>query len=87
MAALISRALGWLHCPPWSLLIIAAIVLGLAPFTGEPHLIGKVRLLLQGELVRPIDIVDLFWHAWPMAWLVLRLLTSSTAASCRFPVR
>ncbi len=82
-----TRLLGWLHCPSWGLLVVAAVLLGLSPFSGEPHLIEKMRVLMRGGLVRPIDLLDLVWHAWPMAWMMLRLLTPSAAAHCRLPVR
>jgi hypothetical protein len=43
-----------------------AIILGLAPFYPVPHLFEKLDMLIQGELSRPIDIFDLFWHSWPL---------------------
>jgi len=79
------RLSSWLHCPPMPMLMIAAILLGFAPFTSEPHLFEKVRMLLHGELVRPLDIFDLFWHSWPMLWIALRLLTPNVA--CAVPGR
>ncbi|MBF0612729.1 MAG: RND transporter [Magnetococcales bacterium] len=42
-----------------------AILLGLAPFVPEPHLVEKLRMLFQGILEKPIDIFDLFMHATP----------------------
>jgi len=69
------------------MLVIAALLLGLAPFWPEPHLVEKARMLMHGELVRPIDIFDIFWHSWPMLWIVLRLLTPNAAGSCRIPER
>jgi len=67
------------------MLVLAAILLGLAPFTPEPHLVQKLRMAVHGELHRPIDIFDLFWHSWPLIWIALRLLTPSLAGQC--PVR
>jgi len=75
----------WLHCPSMTMLVFAAVLLGLAPFTPEPHLFEKVRMLMHGELVRPIDIFDLFWHSWPLLWIALRLATPN--ASCAIPDR
>ena len=49
--------------------ILAALTLGLAPFFPEPHLVEKLRMLVSGTLVKPIDIFDLLLHATP--WLVL----------------
>lgn len=43
-------------------LLIGALVLGLAPFQPEPHLLQKLRMLAAGELTRPIDIFDLVLH-------------------------
>lgn len=54
---------------PLSILVIAALTLGLAPFVPEPHLWEKLKMLAAGNLVRPIDIFDLLMHAAP--WLLL----------------
>ncbi len=54
---------------PLSVAVLAALTLGLAPFSPEPHLVEKLRMLAQGSLTRPIDIFDLVLHATP--WLVL----------------
>ncbi len=64
------------------MLLIAAVLLGLAPFYPEPHLVGKARMLWQGEGLRPVDMFDVFWHTWPLLWLLLRLFVPSPAA-CR----
>ncbi|QWV91729.1 RND transporter [Geomonas oryzisoli] len=64
-----------LKLPGYGTLIPIALLLGFAPFVPEPHLFGKVRMLLSGTLVRPLDIFDLFWHAWPFALLALRVTT------------
>jgi len=79
----IGAALAWLHCPHWGMLIAAALLLGLAPFWPEPHLVQKLRMLVHGELSRPIDIFDLFWHGWPLLWIGLRLATPKYAGQCR----
>ena len=42
--------------------------LGLAPFT-PPHVVEKLRMLIAGRLVKPIDIFDLLMHGTP--WLLL----------------
>lgn len=57
-----------------SALIIAALLLGLAPFQPEPHLWQKLKMLAAGELVRPLDIFDLFLHGTPVLLLVIRLV-------------
>jgi len=58
---------------PLPLLIVVCLTLGLAPFTPEPHLLEKLRMLTEGELTRPIDIFDLVLHGTPWVLLVLKL--------------
>lgn len=53
---------------PLSMLILAALTLGLAPFA-PPHLWQKLQMLTSGSLTRPIDIFDLVLHG--TAWLLL----------------
>lgn len=55
-------------------LAIAAIFMSLAPFLPEPHLLEKTRMLINGELVKPIDIFDLFWHSIFVILLAIRLM-------------
>lgn len=52
-----SLSFGWL--------IVLAVFTAIAPWPAgpEPHLVEKTRMLLAGELTRPIDIFDLFFHA------------------------
>lgn len=59
---------------PLSIAILAALTLGLAPFTPEPHIVEKLRMLVQGALVRPIDWFDLLLHAAPFVLLALKLI-------------
>lgn len=58
--------LSWIDRLSWVALIIAGGLLALAPFTPEPHLVEKLRMLVQGTLTRPIDIFDLLMHAAPL---------------------
>ena len=51
---------------PYSSLIIAAILMGLAPFFPIPHTIEKSQMLLRGELTKPLDIFDLLFHLFPI---------------------
>lgn len=55
-------------------LAVAAIFMSLAPFSPEPHLVEKLRMLINGELVKPIDIFDLFWHSFLIILLAVRLI-------------
>jgi hypothetical protein len=54
-------------------LLIPAVLLGLAPFAPEPHLIEKLRMLSQGVLSRPIDIFDLFLHGTLISLVIVKL--------------
>ncbi|WP_322242689.1 RND transporter [Tabrizicola sp.] len=54
---------------PLLLLVVLALTLGLAPFTPEPHLWEKLKMLGAGTLVRPVDVFDLAMHGVP--WLLL----------------
>jgi hypothetical protein len=51
-----------------------AVFMSMAPFTPEPHLVEKSRMLLNGELAKGIDIFDLFWHSFAIVLLVIKLL-------------
>jgi len=54
-------------------IIPLVLFLGFAPFFPQPHIIEKIRLVAAGSLSRPIDIFDLFLHAWPFALLSIRI--------------
>ena len=59
---------------PLGPLIFLAIFMSLAPFSPEPHLVEKLRMLVNGELTKAIDGFDLVWHSFPLLLLLLRLL-------------
>ena len=63
---------------PLQMLIVMTIFLGLAPYlpfmVEPPHLFTKLTMLVQGELVRPIDIFDLFLHSTPAVLLSIRVV-------------
>ena len=62
-------------------LVIAALLLGLAPFVPVPLVWEKLIMLANGTLSRPIDIFDLFLHGTPVVLLVLKLIRMRTGAS------
>lgn len=64
----------WLDNISFSMVLMIALLLGFAPFFPEPHIVEKIRMLSQGELKRPIDIFDLFWHTWPFVLLAVKLI-------------
>jgi hypothetical protein len=67
----------WLDRIPYIMLAPLAIFLALAPFTPEPHLWGKLKMLFTGTLSRPIDIFDLFLHGGLLVILLLKLLSDA----------
>ena len=62
-------------------MIIAALVLGLAPFVPEPHLWQKLKMLANGTLLQPIDIFDLLMHASLPLLLAVRLIRMVRSAN------
>jgi len=67
----------WLDRIPYVYIVPLAILLALAPFSPEPHLWEKLKMLFAGTLVRPIDIFDLFLHGTPLLLLVLKMSLGS----------
>lgn len=65
---------------PWSIVIIACLTLGLAPFVPEPHIWEKLKMLAAGTLAKPIDIFDLLMHATPFIIAGLKLAVPLAAA-------
>lgn len=63
---------------PYTLLVPFALLLGLAPFQPEPHLVEKLRLLARGQLTQAIDIFDLLMHGAPLTLLVAKAVSSLT---------
>lgn len=61
---------------PISVLVVLCLTLGLAPFVPEPHIWQKLKMLVAGDLIRPVDIFDLLLHGLPFILLALRLLVS-----------
>ncbi len=57
---------------PLNIVILAALTLGLAPFFPEPHVWEKLKMLMAGQLTRPIDIFDFLMHAAPWALLIAK---------------
>ncbi|MCB1877462.1 MAG: hypothetical protein KDH88_15930 [Chromatiales bacterium] len=59
---------------PTSTLVLGALLLGLAPFVPEPHLVEKIRMLGNGTLSKPLDIFDLFLHGSLPVLLAVKLV-------------
>ena len=69
----------WMNAVPLHLAIIMALTLGLAPFVPEPHVVEKLRMLFNGSLHKPVDILDLLMHGGPWVLLVLKLASLGLA--------
>ncbi|MCW8881410.1 MAG: RND transporter [Sedimenticola sp.] len=65
--------MAWLDEFSLVLIIAACLLLGLAPFTPEPHVWEKLKMLFDGRLVRPLDIFDLILHGTPFVILLMKL--------------
>ena len=70
--------LNWLDHIPFTVLVIVATFMLLAPFRPMPHVIEKIIMLKNGTLTRPIDIFDLFYHLVPTFLLILKGLRQLT---------
>ncbi len=66
--------MSWLDQLSMPLVILACLLLGLAPFLPEPHIWEKLKMLASGDLLRPIDIFDLILHGAPFVVLILKLI-------------
>ena len=58
---------------PYSILIVIAVFMLLAPFRPMPHVVEKLIMLKNGTLTKPIDIFDLFYHLLPTIILLLKI--------------
>ncbi|MFZ6051452.1 hypothetical protein [Halocola ammonii] len=59
----------------WKLWLLASLTLGLAPFTPEPHLWGKLKWIAGGaEGMKLIDWWDTFMHGAPWVMLVISVV-------------
>ena len=63
---------------PYSILIVLAVFMLLAPFRPMPHVIEKFIMLKNGKLTKPIDIFDLFYHLVPTIILALKVYRDYT---------
>ena len=66
--------MNWIDKIPLAVLIVITVLMALAPMSGGSHLVEKSNMLLNGTLVKPIDIFDLFMHGTPAVLLLIRLI-------------
>ena len=65
----------WIQELPWGIVIVACLTLGLAPFT-PPHIVEKLTMLKNGELKKPLDWFDLFFHSVPFVLLGAKIVVT-----------
>ena len=65
---------------PFQTLIVMSIFLGLAPFVPEPHLWEKLKMLMAGNLVKPVDIFDVVFHVAPATLLAIKVYRKNNNA-------
>jgi len=54
--------------------IIASLTLGLAPFSPEPHIVGKLRWIGGGAVgMQAMDWFDTIMHGAPWLWLTFTI--------------
>ena len=68
------KLLAWLDRISLWTIALPALLLALLPFSPEPHLWQKLKMLAAGSLERPIDIFDLFLHSALLIPLALKLI-------------
>ena len=59
----------------WGMVILLCATLGLAPFS-PPHIVEKLSMLIRGNLIKPLDWFDLFFHGIPWILLILKITAS-----------
>ena len=64
--------LNYLDRMPYTMLILVAVYMLLAPFT-PPHVVEKLQMLKAGTLTKPIDIFDLLFHLAPSVVLLIKI--------------
>ena len=57
----------------WPIVLILCATLGLAPFSPEPHIVEKLRLLFTGNLTATIDVFDLVMHGSPFILVFVKI--------------
>ena len=70
--------LRWLDALPYGILIVFAILMLLLPFRPMPHVLEKLIMLRNGQLIKPIDIFDLFYHLIPTILLIIKLIRQAS---------
>ncbi|MBT8399445.1 MAG: RND transporter [Rhodothermia bacterium] len=70
---------------PLTVLVIAALLLGIAPLFPQPHLWEKLVMLVNGELSRPADVFDLIVHGGPILLVIWKIKRDYTSRDTDLP--
>ena len=61
----------------WKQWLMASLLLGLAPFFPEPHIVGKLKWILGGASgMQFMDWLDLLFHGFPWILLIRALIVN-----------
>jgi hypothetical protein len=59
----------------WRIIVLLCITLGLAPYSPEPHIVGKIRWIAGGAKGMQLqDYFDVVLHGFPFVLLVIYLI-------------
>lgn len=75
--------LAWLDKTDWFTLALVGGLLMFAPYSREPHLVEKLRMLVQGSLQAPVDVFDLLMHASPLVLFGAKLTRQRQLANSK----
>ena len=73
--------LNWIDRIPYAPLVIFAFFILMAPFRPMPHVWEKLSMLMHGNLLRPIDIIDMIYHLLPTVVLAIKIYRDKTGRS------
>lgn len=72
----------------WKIVLLLCLTLGLAPFSPEPHIWGKIKWIAGGATgMQAIDWFDVVQHGFPfvlllrLIWLEVKVYLSKTKSS------
>ena len=73
MKKLLEKLGAWLDSISYWFLVPVTLLLALAPFSPEPHLVETTGMLFRGELTEPIYIFDFFMHSSLIYLLAIKI--------------
>lgn len=68
----------WIDSIPYTLIILIAVFMLLAPFRPMPHVVEKLIMLKNGTLSKPIDLFDLVFHLVPTVLLIVKIVRDAS---------